>query len=526
MSASFLQVARARAADARGGGHVHSDAIIVLGFLRRADCQPTQALCQRLDSAKSVYDQLVLEKGHGSTCMILTGGDPQNIGVTEARTMKEYLMAAGIPHRHIKEETQARYTIENGFLVRDLVDNLAELAGVHAAHLVSNEFHLERSRLIFEAAFARIEPHQRPITLRCVAAPDGSPATLLAETGKSLDEWRRAEEAQLLPSCAPAVVRKASCGVQPAGSVLMDRVRAHVDLIHAVRTFNADAFWQGRSATRFEGRVGRGGAGPLHYCTLYAASEVAAHEAEGLGRCVRFLRMLLEKGSDANATNDNGCTPLHFCALIADAPTRDAMNALLLPHMSEQAVASRGVSDLWSGAQTYDSLLARQVAGQTAPPPLPARDVSMAAFEPPQYAKLLAAVAADDLAAVQLWIHAHAADPSMPLRAAALAPVGGGSSALHYACSRGHRAIAELLLRRRADPNALNAFSSTPLHYAACMQHVGTVALLLSHGACASRSVRGESRLWDGPRTPEELAPALQWGQLVAEAEQHRALSL
>ena len=162
-----------------------------------------------------------------------------------------------------------------------------------------------------------------------------------------------------------------------------------------------------------------------------------------------------------------------------------------------------------SGPRSYDELLAEQqsagdAAGAAAGrPPLlvPLRDASTAAFGEPRYAELLAHVAAGDVAAVRDWVAVERRRGSL-----CLAPPGGsGSSALHHACSRGSVAIAELLLDAGAEPNLLNVLHSTPLHYAAHARHSDVVELLLRRGATESLGVRGESRLWEGPRTPAEM---------------------
>jgi len=72
-----------------------------------------------------------------------------------------------------------------------------------------------------------------------------------------------------------------------------------------------------------------------------------------------------------------------------------------------------------------------------------------------------------------------------------------GNAALHRACNQGHAAVAEELLRLRADPDAYNAKGQTALHHAAFYQHADCVRALLAGGADpAKRDGRG--------RTPAE----------------------
>ena len=97
---------------------------------------------------------------------------------------------------------------------------------------MTNEFHGDRTRVIFREAFERVESHQRMIDTRVVPAPHGDPATLEAETGKGLSAWCSAEEAQL------SIDLDGVTAGAHGGSLLMHRTRAHFDLIHSVSECN------------------------------------------------------------------------------------------------------------------------------------------------------------------------------------------------------------------------------------------------------------------------------------------------
>ena len=56
-------------------------------------------------------------------------------------------------------------------------------------------------------------------------------------------------------------------------------------------------------------------------------------------------------------------------------------------------------------------------------------------------------------------------------------------SALHYACSKGHRDIAQLLVAQGAEVNKLDEHSYSPLHRAAAKGDVQIMALLVDRGA-------------------------------------------
>ena len=58
-----------------------------------------------------------------------------------------------------------------------------------------------------------------------------------------------------------------------------------------------------------------------------------------------------------------------------------------------------------------------------------------------------------------------------------------GSTPLHLAPASGHKEIAELLIARGADVNAKNKYGVTPLHFAAGYGRKETVELLIAEGA-------------------------------------------
>lgn len=58
-----------------------------------------------------------------------------------------------------------------------------------------------------------------------------------------------------------------------------------------------------------------------------------------------------------------------------------------------------------------------------------------------------------------------------------------GLTALHFACRKGHKAVAGLLLDNGADPNAQENYGFTPLHEAAENGHAEIAKLLIEHQA-------------------------------------------
>ena len=92
-----------------------------------------------------------------------------------------------------------------------------------------------------------------------------------------------------------------------------------------------------------------------------------------------------------------------------------------------------------------------------------------------------------------------------------------GSTPLHWACLKGHREIALLLLERGADIEAGDEDGRTPLHFACLRGHVETALLLVRRGA--------EIDVADSSgKTPLQLAEQKGFGPaLVAERRKYLA---
>ena len=69
-----------------------------------------------------------------------------------------------------------------------------------------------------------------------------------------------------------------------------------------------------------------------------------------------------------------------------------------------------------------------------------------------------------------------------------------GLTPLHKAALRGDEAIIRALLRFRADPNALNEFEETPLHYACKRGNIVNLKLFLDAGG----NVKAEDKAGKG----------------------------
>ena len=236
-------------------------AVIILGFAFRR----SEAFQLRIEHGLREYHRL--SKAGRSVWLVVTGGDTQRVGETEAHHMARVATAAGVPTDRIILEDEARYTIENALFVRRAVEALPER--VTEAVLVTNAFHMERSLMIFAAAFdAQLSTREeadgdcvlcQPVPLRSLSVPDGS--RLKEDTGKSLDEWAAAERLQL------ELVRSEN-GTE-VGNLLSQRLRAHEHLGLAAKAGNVDAMiaWRAMQQRRHvcvdEQRL-RNGASALH----------------------------------------------------------------------------------------------------------------------------------------------------------------------------------------------------------------------------------------------------------------------
>jgi hypothetical protein len=167
-------------ADASADSSISSAAVVILGFAYRT----SEALRLRMEAGLAEYFALA---SSGPAFLLLTGGDTTRCGQTEAAFMGDVAVRAGVPAERILHEDKARYTIENALFVRRML--LSCVPPVDAVSVCTNAFHLARSELIFRSI---LEPM---MSVRPLGASDGT--RLREDTGRTLAEWRLAEERQL-----------------------------------------------------------------------------------------------------------------------------------------------------------------------------------------------------------------------------------------------------------------------------------------------------------------------------------------
>lgn len=123
-----------------GRGEVGSEYLIVLGTTVNGT-EPSPMLKQRLDAALAYLNE------YPDATAIVTGGMGDEINISEALCMYNYLTGAGIAPERVWMEDRARSTIEN---LRNTMAVLEEHDGSlpEQVTILSSEFHLFRAGLM------------------------------------------------------------------------------------------------------------------------------------------------------------------------------------------------------------------------------------------------------------------------------------------------------------------------------------------------------------------------------------------
>ena len=116
-----------------------TDRVLVLGMALE-DGQPTEDLRLRLKTAKEYAEE------HPNAVLVLTGGNPDESGRTEAAVMKELLTEQGFPEERMVLEDKAFDTRTNFKNVAEMVDPAEPVA------VVSSNYHMYRAAKTAESA--------------------------------------------------------------------------------------------------------------------------------------------------------------------------------------------------------------------------------------------------------------------------------------------------------------------------------------------------------------------------------------
>ena len=126
--------------------HIQGDpqAMVVLGCRVMPEGHPSILLQDRLDAALDYWE------AHPEVTVVVSGGQGSNEPTSEARCMADYLMDGGVPEDQILLEDRSHNTKENLLYSKELL--AAEGIQVERADVlvVSNGFHLTRTRMLAE----------------------------------------------------------------------------------------------------------------------------------------------------------------------------------------------------------------------------------------------------------------------------------------------------------------------------------------------------------------------------------------
>jgi uncharacterized SAM-binding protein YcdF (DUF218 family) len=116
-----------------------AEAIVVLGAAQY-DGRPSPQLAARLDHALDLWNAGV------APVVMVTGGNQPGDRFTEAEASARYLVDRGLPESAIMREDEGRNTYES----LDVASQLLAAAGIERVVLVTDPYHVLRTRLIAE----------------------------------------------------------------------------------------------------------------------------------------------------------------------------------------------------------------------------------------------------------------------------------------------------------------------------------------------------------------------------------------
>ncbi len=120
------------------GGEGRGRVIVLLGAMLAAGGRPGPALLRRVGHAAALH------AAGGVRAIVATGG-PAGAEPTEARVMRDLLVAAGVPAEAVIEEDRARNTLENALFSVAIL----RARGLGPVTVVSDRYHLPRALMLF-----------------------------------------------------------------------------------------------------------------------------------------------------------------------------------------------------------------------------------------------------------------------------------------------------------------------------------------------------------------------------------------
>lgn len=120
--------------------------LVVLGGPLEPDKTPSDILKSRIEKASSV----ILNNEVNPYFVVLTGGDPLKVGITEAEVMRNHLILDIRQKMYL--DKKAKTTIENAINIRYKLNNVLKNFKVNL-YVVTSDFHIDRAKLLFEHYF-------------------------------------------------------------------------------------------------------------------------------------------------------------------------------------------------------------------------------------------------------------------------------------------------------------------------------------------------------------------------------------
>ena len=119
-------------------------AMVVLGCQVMPDGRPSILLQDRLDTALDYWEE------HPDIIIVTSGSQGDNEPTFEAACMADFLAANGVPEAQILQENRSHNTKENLLYSKELLASAGIDVGETDVVVVSNGFHLTRTRMLAE----------------------------------------------------------------------------------------------------------------------------------------------------------------------------------------------------------------------------------------------------------------------------------------------------------------------------------------------------------------------------------------
>lgn len=118
--------------------------MVILGCRVMPGGEPSILLQDRLDTALGYLEE------HPEMTVVVSGGQGSNEPTSEAACMADYLEKAGVEQSQILLEDESSNTMENLIYSKELLAQQGFDVGEEGVLVVSNGFHLTRSRMLAE----------------------------------------------------------------------------------------------------------------------------------------------------------------------------------------------------------------------------------------------------------------------------------------------------------------------------------------------------------------------------------------